>query len=161
MTRRKLAALWITLQVLALAGWALVEASRRGTGEAILVRTVPVDPRDLLRGQYLELAYPFSRPWTGLGGELEDGADVWIWMREEDGLHEPLFELPQPPQRTAPGDVVLRGRVEGARYVFGIERFFVPEGSATPDPEAVRVRLRVHQGVPRIEAVYVDGERWP
>jgi uncharacterized membrane-anchored protein len=63
MNRLKLAAIWVALQLVFFIGWTSREQLRRSTGPSILVKVVPVDPRDLLRGQYLTLAYQFTPAW--------------------------------------------------------------------------------------------------
>ncbi|MCO6456352.1 MAG: hypothetical protein J5I93_13720 [Pirellulaceae bacterium] len=59
--------------------------------------------------------------------------------------------------------MVIRG-VGDARggLEFGVERYFVPEGTETPSARDLTVQLRVgadHR--PRIETVFLNGERWP
>src|ERR671921_157628 len=43
------------------------------TGQTVLVRVVPIDPRDLFRGDYVTLSYDFSRvPPEGVEGISAD-----------------------------------------------------------------------------------------
>jgi uncharacterized membrane-anchored protein len=162
MMRWKLAAGWVALQILFFGAWAAREERRfdPGVGQSILVKTEPVDPRDLLRGQYLQLSYTFNR--MGLGGfSGERGTEFWCVLRQEGEFHVPVafsWERPRP----APGEVALRGRNEGRRLVYGIEEYFVPEGTETPEARDVTVSLRVgNNGRARIEKVYVKGVPWP
>ena len=62
--RLRIAAIWIVFQLLFFAGWAFWEEAHLadGSGQSILVKVAPVDPRDLLRGQYFRLAFDFSSP---------------------------------------------------------------------------------------------------
>lgn len=163
MMRLKLAAAWIGLQVLFFAGWAGLEEMRLapGEGRSILVRTVPVDPRDLLRGQYIRLAYEFSTGWPTQAG-FPDGAEVWAVLSLQGEFHGPRDFSERRPDGLAPGEVALRGRVERWRLRFGIEEYFVPEGTETPAARDLTVRLRVgNDGRARIEQVYVKGVPWP
>jgi uncharacterized membrane-anchored protein len=59
--------------------------------------------------------------------------------------------------------VLLHGHVDSAwRFRFGIDRYFVPEGTPTPDRRDITVRLRIDKdGGARIEQVYVHDEPWP
>lgn len=163
----KLAVGWVVLQVLLLAGWAWREEGRQVEGTTILVQPEPIDPRDLLRGQYLDLRYSFSstRNLRGLaeGAELpEPGQTVWVRLAEEGGFHVPVGASAGRPNDLAEGEVGLRGSVQEFTCTFGIERFYVPEGSDTPSPEDTIVKLRVGpDGRARIEQLIVNGSPWP
>lgn len=177
MIRYKIAAVWVGLQVLFFVAWAGIEQSRlaQGEGQSIVVKTAPVDPRDLLSGQFIRLSYEFSRlrALEERSDEIQDGNEVWVVLapsKEEraelqDGesvLHEFSRVSGSPPDDLGPGQIALKGHRDGRRFVFGIERYFVPEGSPTPDRNDIRVRLRVGQdGQARIEQVYVKGVSWP
>lgn len=50
----------VLLQVLLLAGMIVYRANWIASGERILLRTVPVDPRDVFRGDYVSLNYEIS-----------------------------------------------------------------------------------------------------
>lgn len=50
----------VLLQVLLLAGIIAYRESRVSSGERVLLRTVPVDPRDIFRGDYVSLVYEIS-----------------------------------------------------------------------------------------------------
>jgi uncharacterized membrane-anchored protein len=164
MNRRNLAAAWVALQVCFFIGWAALEESRLRTGASILVKTAPVDPRDLLRGQYLALSYEFSRPRHLIPEyrEAREGETVWVVLRPEGVFHQPESYHAERPKRFEGGRIVVQGRREGWRVVYGIEKYFVPEGSETPAPARTTVRLRVgRDGDARIEQVLVDGKPWP
>lgn len=164
--RLRIAAVWIALQVGFFAVWGLTEEKRldTGEGESILVQTAPVDPRDLLRGQYMQLSYTFSRP--GQYGDaidaLPDGSEVWVVLAPDGRFHVPNRASADRPALLAPGEVALLGRLEGWQIVFGIEMYFVQEGTPTPNQNDVTVRLRVgDDGYPRIEQIYVNDRPWP
>ena len=67
------------------------------SGEAVLLRVVPVDPRDLFRGDYVTLGYDLSRPtadgsqptsatWDRL--QQLQGKTLYVRLEpEEDGKH--------------------------------------------------------------------------
>jgi uncharacterized membrane-anchored protein len=167
MNRLVIASVWIGLQIFYLCGWTAFEASRLlpGVGESIVVRTLPVDPRDLLRGQFMRFRYGFSRaPGTISAGANEP---VWVVLRPEQpndqGIYEPVAYSLSRPTTTRPGDVVIQGTAKGNGLLeFGIEKYFVPEGTETPDARDITVRLRIgidHR--PRIETVYLWGSPWP
>ncbi|MHC5065694.1 MAG: GDYXXLXY domain-containing protein [Planctomycetota bacterium] len=164
--RKKVAGIWIGMQLLFFLLWAQMEEGRfaHGEGQSILVRTVPVDPRDLLRGQFIQLAYEFSR--SGFQSALsagESGETAWVVLAPDAQFYSPRSLHLTRPTDLMPGEVFLRGtfdRFGSIRY--GIERFFVAEGTETPDQSEITVRLRVAaDGSPRIEQVYVRGLPWP
>jgi uncharacterized membrane-anchored protein len=164
--RLKIAAAWVGIQLVFFVGWAAVEEARlgEGVGTSVLVRVRPVDPRDLLRGQFMRLAYEFSWPDSSFVTSTlpSAGMTVWVVLRPEGEFHVPARAVIERPELLAPGEVVLQGRVAPGRFLFGIERYFVPEGTETPDWQDLTVRLRVgRDGRPRIEQVYLAGVPWP
>ncbi|HKW42365.1 MAG TPA: GDYXXLXY domain-containing protein [Gemmatimonadales bacterium] len=167
MTRLKLAAVCVGLQLLFFAGWAGREQARLASGASILVKVVPVDPRDLLRGQYLRLAYEFSRPWDSTVRRINVpvGAPVWVVLRREGAFHVPERLLLARPALLDSDAVAIRGRSSGqfgSWFEFGVEQYFVHEGVDTPAASDLTVRLRVTpSGIARIQQVYVKGVPWP
>lgn len=160
--RQRWAIAWIGLQILTLGGWASVEAYHQQRGTVIRVRTVPVDPRDLLRGQYLILNYPFSR--MDCGPDLQPGQTVWVRLQSRGPFFEPDGCSTGTPTLTrAAGTVLLRGTAApGGGLRFGIEKYFFPERLTPPDTRNLTVDLRVLPGGEvRIERLW-DGTRpWP
>jgi uncharacterized membrane-anchored protein len=163
MMRLHLTAAWVGVQLLFFVGWTTREHMRATTGASILVRVVPVDPRDLLRGQYLNLGYEFSRSWNAAAVRPPTPNDaVWVVLRPEGGLYVPVSASLTRPTALDSSEVVILGRVQRGIYVFGIEQYFVPEGTETPAVSDLTVRLRVAAtGIARIEQVYVRGVPWP
>ncbi|MCM2472208.1 GDYXXLXY domain-containing protein [Rhizobium sp. CG5] len=149
------------------------------SGTEILLKTVPVDPRDLLRGEYVVLSYDISRiPAARIVGDKPDAGEwVTLWVRvapQPDGfwtVSEASFAaLPQ-----APGTVLLKtapfyfeglsdGGSEEIFVHYGIERFYVPEGDGKPLEEArndgvVSIAVRVgSSGSAQIRQLLVDGQ---
>ncbi len=165
--RLKIAAAWIACQLLFFVGWALWEESylADGTSESILVRVAPTVPRDFLRGQHFRLTYDFSRPNGALApaASLPTGSPVWVVLKKEGRYHVPKSCQTQPPDRLAPDEVALRGHVKNqSQILYGIERYFVPQGTKEPNREDLSVRLRIDKrGKSRIEQVYLKGAPWP
>lgn len=116
-------------------------------GTEIRLKVEPVDPRDLLRGDYVRLGYEASTlPRELFVGTPEDdheppSNEVWVLMRRDaDGIHRPVSyaweraSLPVPGE----GEALLRGNIqftsrEGpTRADYGIGRFYLPEGTGKP-----------------------------
>jgi len=163
--RNKVAAIWIGLQLAFFVVWTRLEAGRQaeGVGKSVLVRCVPVDPRDLLRGQFIQLSYEFSNSnFQDDKIDAVQGDTVWVVLVPDGEFHSPRRLLLSRPSSLATGEVALRGRYDRfGRILYGIERFFVAEGRETPPARDLTVRLRIgDDGRARIETVYVRGLAW-
>lgn len=144
-------------------------------GTAIRLRTAPVDPRDLMRGEYVVLSYEISRLDTTLikgdfpqaVGEqvlhvrLAAGPDGF-WVAKEAAF----AELPAEPDtvviRSFPFSYVPQTPVPTALSLqFGIERYYVAEGQGKALEEArnnhqIAVEVRVTaEGDARIASLEV------
>ncbi len=163
--RSKFAAIWVGLQLLFFAGWVSMEEARHaeGVGHSVLVRTVPVDPRDFLRGQFIQLAYEFSNSnFQNAQIAGDEGDRVWVVLVRDAEFHVPRRLLLVRPVNLAAGEVALRGIfARYGRILYGIERYFVTEGSETPAASDLTVRLRIgDDGRARIETLLVRGVAW-
>ena len=164
--RAKVAVGWVAIQLVFFVAWTSLEEARfvPDVGSSVLVRVRPVDPRDPLRGQFLQLGYEFSRMDSSAVASPRPGpgSSVWVVLAEEGEFHVPLRAQAEQPDGLEPGQVAIAGRVDRGLFAFGIERYFVPEGTETPNWTDLTVRLRVgSDGGARIEEVYVRGVPWP
>ena len=113
-------------------------------GEVYYVRVQPVDPRDLMRGDYVILSYEFSRlPHHGIDGRnMMDLPNQPIYVsleKEGDGKHwrAARYSLQKPGKGPfLKGKLNPRGQLE-----FGIEQFSVQEGKGLEYDNAVRSRI--------------------
>ena len=127
-------------------------ASILRSGREVVLRTEPVDPRDLMRGDFVILSYPLSRidpaviggtaPVTGPApvhvALVKDGADPDLWTFSRASW--------QPITDAKAEEVILTGKTpdyygtgsDTVPLTFGIERFYVPEGEGKPIEEGVR-----------------------
>ncbi|WP_444933698.1 GDYXXLXY domain-containing protein [Microbulbifer sp. JTAC008] len=109
------------------------------TGQPVTVKTVPVDPRSLFRGNYAQLNYAFSTLDKSLfkgQGRLRQGEVVYVGLEKgASGLYERASVSLEKPQ----GGVFIRGRVAGQnfwnssdsyRIRYGIEAYFAPKEKA-------------------------------
>lgn len=97
------------------------------SGEQILLETQPVDPYDILKGDYIRLNYGVSTvPGRTLEGDrLEKGKRYYVIL-EKRGKH--YFEATGVSQRKPEDGIFLLGKWRSNRMEYGIEEFFVPEG---------------------------------
>jgi uncharacterized membrane-anchored protein len=140
-----------------LAAMVAIHAAPLVFGETIVLRVEPVDPRDLFRGDYVTLAYTISRvPPAGIAGIPDartPGYDRPRWEPEEqviyaslepeaDGRHWHATKIST--ERPANGKFirgVYRRYVYGpSRLYYGIETFYVPEGTGRKYEDAARGR---------------------
>ncbi len=147
-------------------------------GREIVVDVVPVDPRDIFRGDYVILNYDFSNTGEVLlpaGMSKGDRAYATIAKTAEDKWQVRNVSAAYP-DNTGPDDVVLKGIVEWAGHRrpelgptagqlrYGIESYFVPEGTGRPLEEKVQQqRIQAVLAVGRkgdvaIKGLKVDGE---
>lgn len=180
------AAALVAAQALFFAVWIWRETSGREKG-VIRVAVAPVDPRDFIRGQYLDLAYDFERPanYSAMSGDgLDDfrrGDAVYAVLVENagTGLFEPFVYAPTVSEAKMRADrnaygaetfealarkekaAMLAGRVAGSGFEFGGNRLFVPEGTAEPSTAGTVAILSVNQDMrPRVIGLEIDGKRW-
>lgn len=174
---------FVLVQVAFFLGWTWLEYDRSGI--EIRVELAPRDPRDLLRGQYLTLNYQFERSSSyqnpePVGRPPATGGDVYAALRPpyRDESYLPLAYsasldelrnfLRNDPDETRRDDstVIVRGRVASARsgsysFDFGVNRYFVPEGSEEPPMSGTEAVLLVPRDrKPRLLRLLVDGKPW-
>jgi uncharacterized membrane-anchored protein len=137
----------VLLQLVVLIGMIAFRSAPLLTGEIVQLRVVPVDPRDMFRGDYVALAYDFSRiPPDGipeLGKPSYDRHDSWqgttVYISlapEEDQKHWKMRQISTKPPT---GGLFLRGTIHGWNQIeCGIESFYVQEGQGRKYEEAVR-----------------------
>jgi uncharacterized membrane-anchored protein len=137
-------ALVALLQTAALAVMVVNRIRLLQTGREITLPIVPVDPRDLFRGEYVELGYAVGRvPARLLEGPPPLGnAPFYVTLEKaQDGSWAPVKLTRDRPQETGSDRIVLKGRsrfglftidgnnataINNVRY--GIEQYFVPQG---------------------------------
>lgn len=111
-------------------------------GEVITLKTKPVDPYDMFRGEYAQLSYEFEKP-TPKSLNLQPNQTVYAVLtknpRSEDNWRVTHYSTTMP--QVGSGEVVLRGRADGRwspiyfdnsssgpDINFGIEKLYLPEG---------------------------------
>jgi uncharacterized membrane-anchored protein len=146
---RKILLVAAAAQLLILVGMIALRAVPLVTGQTVLVRVVPVDPRDLFRGDYVILSYDFSLiPPEGIGGLPEsqwgrgskwEGRTVYVsLLPEADRVHWRAGKFTFVKPAAGP---FLKGQMgsHGALQ-FGIESYFVQEGTGRVYEQAIRDR---------------------
>jgi uncharacterized membrane-anchored protein len=146
---RKILTVTVAAQLLILVGMIALRAVPLITGQTVLVRVQPVDPRDLFRGDYVTLSYDFSRiPPQGIEGLPEkQWGKVSKW--EGRAVYVPLVRDSIPGHWRAEKVTLLKPAagpfIKGqmGRYgslQFGIEAYYVKEGTGRVYEQAIRDR---------------------
>ena len=125
----------------AMLGWMIYErVSLINSGRQIVLPIVPVDPRDLFRGEYVQLAFPAARVPTGLfsaKGLAPSSTRFFVTLQQDaNGDWVPVKVAEQLEPAPNDSEIVLKARrpehwwpTSGEVTVnYGIERYYVPEG---------------------------------
>ncbi|MFM2400403.1 MAG: hypothetical protein RL341_2560 [Pseudomonadota bacterium] len=170
--------LWvvIALQVLWIAGMAASKEAHLARGPAVLLETRPVDPRDLLRGDYVILNYAISSiERSNIRGAVPadtHGKPVYVVLKQGERFHALAYASFEKPALQA-GEVMLKGRAGQARWQrgpenqpedqrpigvdYGLERFYVAEGTGNPRGEITVQAVVDGSGNALIRNVLIDG----
>ncbi len=150
-------------------------------GHEVLLKVEPVDPRDLLRGDYVFLSYEISRIPVELVADIpagklttDDGRLLVRIKKADDGYWRPVAAwLGAPPSSPGADEADIAGHVASGWQLtpgttlspdYGIERFYLPEGEGKDIERDMRVRpfgIRAAiaaNGTAQIKAL-VDGDR--
>ncbi len=131
----------VGFQVVVLLAMILMHFATLLTGDTILLRVVPVDPRDQFRGDYVILSYDFSRispeDIPDFNSYNDQGRTVYVTIvPEADEKHWEASKFSF--QKPSTGKF-LRGQISGWNQIkFGIESYFVQEGEGLQYEEAAR-----------------------
>lgn len=148
-------------------------------GREVVAEVIPVDPRDFFRGDYVILGYEFTRVGDIPVSENVHAGDA-LYVTLKPGAGEGKWEIAQVAEvypESVPADhVTLKGLVNWvtaktattpatANVRYGIESYFVPEGTGRVLEDQVRdhkisaVLAVGSRGDTAIKALIVDGKR--
>ena len=138
------------------------------TGHEVLLQTVPIDPRDLFRGDYVILRYGISTIDTAEiqsdRKEYEKGDKVYLSLETEG-----KYVSPRSLHTSPPGEgLYIKGRVRDVRDArltieYGIESYFVPEGEGKVIERQLGKDVDVKTAIDKsgnaaIKALLIDGQ---
>jgi len=127
----------------------------RITSDRVRFEVVPVDPRDMMRGEYIILGYEFSRLPEDIAlldekiksyktntNVNQKSIDVYVALKfnlKED-VYKGIFFVSTPPTKGR----YLRGKLNPSnRIEFGIESFYLQEGKGRIYEQAIREKKLV------------------
>jgi uncharacterized membrane-anchored protein len=168
----KLLILMLALQSAWLLGTAAVQEHALATGKIILLETARVDPRDLLRGDYLILNYKISDVPTNLFSppvtkDLPNGTKVFVALAPATNQFYAVVKASTNEFVPATDEVLLKGRSAWPRWnaatnsihvEYGLERFYVAEGTGNPAGKLTAQVVVPASGRGRVKEVLVDGK---
>ena len=166
--RRRLAVfvLIVGLQVALLLAVIFIEEGRQG-GVEVVLESLPVDPRDPVRGDYVILGYRAERLDGLPDARLRVGEEVYVVFVQRGRYWEPVSLRTQNlgQDEWDHGRVAIRARVvreSPLRVEYpNLGEYFVPQGTGVlPSPPDVHIAVS-RDGVARIKYLEVDGESWP
>ena len=160
MSRSLKTAFWATVagQIILLLAFIAVKENTLRTGTSVLLQTVPIDPLSLLQGEFVVLDYEIALLPEQDRGAVQGTTFYVMLLEAPDGVWQVRhYALAKPGSDTVfiKGTVNQRGRLE-----FGIDTFFIPEGTGhiIEGSRDVKVMVSVDSGGSAvIEDLIVDG----
>lgn len=154
----------VVAQAVFLLAWAGWHEHVRTHAPVVRLKTRLVDPRDLLRGDFMILRYDISevRPPAPVTGAAADTGEFWVVLEPQDGFYHAVATSWTKPTLSA-GQIAVLGR-PGTRgdVAYGIESYFVPEGKGAPRFKSLAVEAAVgptHRLY--IKRLLLDGRPYP
>ena len=138
-------------------------------GDRVVLDTMPVDPRDMFRGDYMVLRYAIGVinreevPWYA--ADPYPGQAIWVVLEMRGDYDAAVAVEPEPVPRP---QVAIRGEVMSVNepiveVTYGIEEYFVPEGAGSQIRSSDRVDVVAavsEDGHAVIDYLVVNGEVW-
>jgi len=167
----KLLILVLALQSAWLLGTVAVQEHALATGKIILLETERIDPRDLLRGDYLILNYKISNVPTNFFSppvmkNLPDDTKIYVALAPATNQFYEVARASTNEFVPATDEVLLKGKSTWARWnaatnsihvEYGLERFYVAEGTGNPTGKLTAQVVVPASGRGRVKDVFVDG----
>ena len=164
----KLLGLILALQMAWLLGTVVTQEAALARGQVILLETQPVDPRDLLRGDYLVLRYtissvPRDRFSPPLTESLPYGATVWVAVTRRGEFYEVARASRERFEPTA-DEILIKAQTswnnrpsDTENVQYGLEQYYVREGTGNPRGKITVEAVVPASGRARIKQVFLDG----
>jgi uncharacterized membrane-anchored protein len=167
--RNKTLFIIVIFQAIFFIAWSCLEASKLSNPKAktILVKVLPIDPRDYISGNYLTLRYEFSNSWgfkkDSKKNQRKIGDQVYAVLKKQDKWFVPDYISNVKPA-VREDQVVIKGNVSGqySAMEYGIEKYFINENLKEPSrTDKIEVLLVVGDDLEaKIKAVMVNDKEF-
>lgn len=132
----------VLAQFTVLCGMIALQMIPHASGTIVWLKVLPVDPRDMFRGDYVILSYEMSRVPSEIStsrppGDLTSTRTVYVTLvPDADGKHHKAG--PYLLERPASGIYLTGQETSWGRLEFGIESYYVQAGTGTEYEDAFR-----------------------
>ncbi len=155
-------------------------------GTDVMLHITPVDPHDLLRGDYVTFQYDISNTYnyTNYEAVIRNGDTVYVslysggryWIVNSVQKSKPANGLFIKGTVASGGEDSLTNPIspypgyratgqQRLHIVYGIEQYFIPEGSGRNfnfGNKEIAAKVSIDDnGNSVIKQIYIDGKRWP
>ena len=168
----KLLILVLALQTAWLLGMVFTQEYARAHGQVVLLETPPVDPRDLLSGDYLMLRYKISDVPTHLFSppvkkDLPYGTKIFVALAPGTNQFYAVTRASTNALVSVSNtEVVLSGKstyawwnaTNSIHVEYGIERYYVAEGTGNPQGKLTARAVVPASGRANLQQVFLDGK---
>jgi uncharacterized membrane-anchored protein len=167
----KLLILVLAAQTAWLLATVVVQERALATGKVILLETRPVDPRDLLSGDYLMLRYKISDVPTNLFSppvkkDLPYGTKIFVALAPGTNQFYVVTRASTNQFTPSANEVLLRGQntyawwnaTNSIHVAYGIERYYVAENTGNPHGKLTAQAVVPASGHAKLKQVFLDGK---
>jgi len=157
------------LQASWIAGTTVVQENVLRHGTIVLLETRPVDPRDLLRGDYLILNYkisdiPLKLFTPAITNTPDPGQAIYVALQLKGAFHE-VVEASTKPFVPKADEVLVKGtsrwwwaNANSVHVDYGLERYYVREKTGNPRGKITVQAAVSGSGHCLIRQVFLDGK---
>lgn len=169
--KRNLLILILALQTAWLLATVVQQERALASGKTVLLETERIDPRDLLRGDYLILNYKISTVPTNLFSppvktDLPRGTKVFVALAPGTNDFYRVARASTEKLKPAGSELLLCGTSTGRAWnttnaihvEYGLERYYVAEGTGNPSGKLTVRAVVPKSGRAKIQDVFVDGK---
>jgi uncharacterized membrane-anchored protein len=126
------------------------------TGNEVELRLAPVDPTDLLAGEYLNLNYDISRMQSGVASDGNFSPGDKIYVELSGGTPASAMRYSHTPL----SGIYIKGSYDGRRIEYGIEQYYIPEGAGGRIDSTYTAKVRIDaRGNARLVEIMQAGKR--